>query len=157
MGENVPYTSYLNLEEHAFIKKMQLLRRKCKGLKKILHITPFWYNFSKPRPIILTNVSLDMLESLDQSLPSISNENVDLICISSRGNLHMKNMTPLPFLLAVLHYSAAFALICDSQQYSLYGVIFRHFRDFWIQTWPNLDEMVQGPCAHLQLHERSRL
>jgi hypothetical protein len=36
--------------------------------------------------------------------PSISNEHFYLICISSVGNLHMKNMTPLPIVLLVLNF-----------------------------------------------------
>jgi hypothetical protein len=54
------------------------------------------------------------------SAPSVSNESFDLICISSGGNLHMNNMTPLPIVLFCLAFlTAEFALICDSQQYKV--------------------------------------
>jgi hypothetical protein len=38
------------------------------------------------------------------AVPSISNDNFNLICIYSGGNLRMKNMTPLLIVLTALHF-----------------------------------------------------
>jgi hypothetical protein len=55
------------------------------------------------------NHSTDCLEQdiigKHASALSISNEDFDLIWISLGGNLHMKNMTPLLFVLSILHFS----------------------------------------------------
>jgi hypothetical protein len=67
-----------------------------------------------------------------------------LIYISSGGNFHMKNMTPLPIVcfafLNPLH-SPSFAI---RNNIRCSGVISYNFWDFGVQTWPNLHKIHQN-------------
>jgi hypothetical protein len=73
----------------------------CECHHEMSRIAAFMDNFSTTQLITLNKIPLESLGQYRQS----SVKFVYLICISSGGNSHMKNTTPLPFLLSVLHFS----------------------------------------------------
>jgi hypothetical protein len=86
------------------------------------------------------NHSTDYLEQgvigKHASAPLTSDKDFDLICISSGGNLIMKNMTPLLCVLAILHFSQLRSpYFCNFQQYKVLEGYLTPLSRFW---GPNL-------------------
>jgi hypothetical protein len=92
----------------------------------------FCDNFSTTQPITLNKISL---ESVGLSAVN-SSEKYYLICISS-GVICMEYITPLPFLLSVLHFSQLCSPWFVIRNKRFWGVISCQLWVFWVQTWPN--------------------